>query len=98
VHHELDALQEPIADLSLEIIELSGGGMSLVGWRRRYDNAMAMCQLAKNALPPLVRANAMSAAQSLAIARGIDDIAAELTNHLLALQPPEHDHEAQAEP
>ena len=97
VPNELDELQEPLADLILEIIEISAGGMSLVGWRRRYENAMKMCQLARHALPPLVRANAMSAAESLEIAHGIDAVAGALTDQLLALCPPEAEHEAQAE-
>ena len=94
--HDLDPLQEPLAELSEEIVELSSGGMSLRGWRRRYDAALRLCNKARLSLPPLLMAQAMSAAQAVKIGTGIDAIETELETQWIALQPPELDHEDEA--
>lgn len=94
--HDLDPLQEPLAELSEEIIELSSGGMTLRSWRRRYEAAMRLCTKAKLSIPSLLTAQAMSGAQAVKIGSGIDAIERLLETQWIALQPPELDHGQEA--
>jgi hypothetical protein len=97
--HHLDALQEPLAELSEEIIELSSGGMSLRTWRRRYESARRLCNKARLSIPSLLGEKALSAGQASWIVESIDAIEKLLGKHWLAVQPPELDHEeAEAAP
>lgn len=84
VENELDELQEPLAELSEEIIEIASGDISLDRWRKHFNAALLLCRRAKESLPSLVRVSAMSAAQSLKIAAGIDLIIERLTTHWLS--------------
>jgi hypothetical protein len=94
--NDLDALQEPLAELSEEIIELSSGGMSLRSWRRRYEAALRLCDKARLAISSLTTAQALSGEQAATIVAGIDAIQQALDKQWIALQPPELDHEDEA--
>ncbi len=92
--HDLGELQGPLAELAEELVELASGGMTLRAYRRRCDAALRACREAKSSLPQLVKAQAMSAAQSLEIARQLDEIIARVTKQWIAVQPEEPDDEA----
>jgi hypothetical protein len=93
---DLDVLQEPLAELSEEIIELSSGGMSLRAWGRRYESAQRLCSRARGAVASLLTAQVISAAQAAKLVAGIDTINNRLDEHWNALQPHEPDHEDEA--
>jgi hypothetical protein len=94
--NDLDPLQEPLAELSEQIVELTSGGMSLRRWRRRYEAALRVCNKARLALPALMTAQAMSLAQAQKIRAGIATIENLLESQWRAMQLPEPDHEDEA--
>jgi hypothetical protein len=86
--HDLDELQEPLAEVAECIIEIASGGMSLRAWYERFELALRSCLLAKASLAGLVLLRALTDEQAGQIRRGIERISDLLARYWMTSDLP----------